>query len=310
MASVDFAAVVRRRLAGAGRSKHRAALESGLPQDAIRSVLNGHSPRLKRVEDICAALGLELYIGPPRDEAEPEAQDDADGPFAPRPLTSFSSSVELPIRRWAHCSAEGVLTAAPDAEFGRAPAPEDLSDPQAFYAREPGHSMVPAGLEAGNYCLISPNARFEKGQRVWLRDWVGQETIKWLIELTATTYELRAWQPPDPDTGRQEMVADRWPREGVVDRGVVLAVYRTEPDAKRPPFRAADWRPDRVAARWRSELWAARPVTMKQSGNDALAGARARMASLNSHVLKVIAEVATGTLPKQNGSGVEPDSPG
>ncbi|MCY3842841.1 MAG: helix-turn-helix transcriptional regulator, partial [Acidobacteria bacterium] len=74
MTTSDFAEAVRRRLAERGQSQYRAAVNSGLPQDAIRSVLNGHVPRLNRVEQICRALGLELYIGPPRD-----VQVEADG---------------------------------------------------------------------------------------------------------------------------------------------------------------------------------------------------------------------------------------
>ena len=245
MAGIDFAAMVRRRLEEKRQSKHRAALDHGLPQDAIRSVLNGHSPGLDRVEEICGALGLELYIGPVRD---------ADGALAPRPLTSFNPSVKLPVHRWAHCSPEGYLTPASGTRLDRAPAPVDLTDPHAFYARVPGFTMVPAGLEADNYCLISPCGQLKAGQRVWLRSRTGQQTIKWLIELTPTAYELRAWRPPDPPSGRQELIADRWMREAVVDRGVVVAVYRDRPSVKGKTHRAADWRPERVAARWRSEL--------------------------------------------------------
>ena len=67
----------------------------------------------------------------------------------------------------------------------------------------------------------------------------------------------------------QEMLADRWLREGVVDRGVVLAVYRAKPSVEKPPYRAADWRPDPVAARWRSELQVARLVDDAPSGGEA-----------------------------------------
>ncbi len=37
-----------------------------LPQDSIRSILKGREPGVFRMADICAALGLEFYIGPPR----------------------------------------------------------------------------------------------------------------------------------------------------------------------------------------------------------------------------------------------------
>ena len=87
-ATIDFAATVRRRLPETGQSQYRAALNSGLPQDAIRSVLDGHVPRLSRVEHICRAHGLELYIGPPRD-----LQVEADGAETSHPLTRQDSSV-------------------------------------------------------------------------------------------------------------------------------------------------------------------------------------------------------------------------
>lgn len=61
-----FPGIIRRRLVQTGQSQHRAALDHGLPQDSIRSVLDGHVPGLDRAAAICRALDLELYIGPPR----------------------------------------------------------------------------------------------------------------------------------------------------------------------------------------------------------------------------------------------------
>ena len=77
-ATIDFAAAVRRRLAERGQSQYRAAPNSGLPQDAIRSVLNGLVSRLSHVEQIWHVTGLELFIGPPRD-----VQVEADGANRP-----------------------------------------------------------------------------------------------------------------------------------------------------------------------------------------------------------------------------------
>lgn len=53
-----------------GRSPYRAAVDAGLPDDAIRHMLAGHEPGATRLAQICAAVGLEFYVGPPR-EAEP-----------------------------------------------------------------------------------------------------------------------------------------------------------------------------------------------------------------------------------------------
>ncbi|MCY3841527.1 MAG: hypothetical protein OXH09_23275, partial [Gammaproteobacteria bacterium] len=128
MATIDFAEVVRRRLAKKGESKYRAAIKSGLPQDAIRSVLNGHVPRLNRVEQICRALGLELYIGPSRD-----VQVEADGAEPSRPLTRFDPSVQLPVRVLSPPSPEVYRMKSEEADQPRS-APVDLDDPQAFYA--------------------------------------------------------------------------------------------------------------------------------------------------------------------------------
>ena len=51
------------------RSLAGTATAAGLPRDAIGNVLKGHEPKLSRTAEICAALELEFYIGPPRDDA-------------------------------------------------------------------------------------------------------------------------------------------------------------------------------------------------------------------------------------------------
>ena len=66
----DFVAVVRRALNASGLSASRAALDAGLPQRAIHNVLSGVRPSVDRAAEIANALGLEFYIGPPRDERD------------------------------------------------------------------------------------------------------------------------------------------------------------------------------------------------------------------------------------------------
>ena len=245
VATIDFAEAVRRRLAERGQSQYRAALNSGLPQDAIRWVLNGHVPRLNRVEQICRALGLELYIGPPRD-----VQVEADGAETSRPLTRFSSSVQLPVRAISPPSPEVYLAESEEQDRTR-PAPVDLDDPQAFYALFHGYSMVPSGIGPADYCLVSPCAKLEPGQRIWLRDRKGREGLRWLIRLTATTYEVATWQPPKPN-GHQDLVPERWERTDIDDRGVILAVYRGWVAASDPAHRLPDWHPGRLTGLWRA----------------------------------------------------------
>ena len=62
----SFRAIVEKQLERRGTSAIRAALGAGLTRDAIRSVLRGRSPSVDRAAEICEALDLEFYIGPPR----------------------------------------------------------------------------------------------------------------------------------------------------------------------------------------------------------------------------------------------------
>ena len=243
--TIDFAEAVRRRLAERGQSRYRAAVNSGLPQDAIRSVLNGHVPRLNRAEQICRALGLELYIGPSRD-----VQVEADSGEPSRPLTRFDPSVQLPVRVLSPPSPEAFLMKSEEQDQTR-PAPVDLDDPQAFYALFHGYSMVPTGIGSADLCLVSPCAKLEPGQRIWLRDRKGREGLRWLIRLTATTYEVAAWDRPKPN-GHQDLVPERWERKDVDDRGVILAVYRGWLAPSDPVYRLPDWDPGRLTGLWRA----------------------------------------------------------
>ena len=74
----SFRAIVEKQLTRRGTSAIRAALGAGLTRDAIRSVLRGRSPSVDRAAEICEALDLEFYIGPPRSgtaAAESTSQD-------------------------------------------------------------------------------------------------------------------------------------------------------------------------------------------------------------------------------------------
>ncbi|MYE06681.1 MAG: S24 family peptidase [Chloroflexi bacterium] len=54
----------------AGRSEVSVAKEANLPRLAIRQALNKHEPKLSRAAAIAGAVGLEVYIGPPRGKTD------------------------------------------------------------------------------------------------------------------------------------------------------------------------------------------------------------------------------------------------
>ena len=65
-ASARLVACAREALADRGLSTRAAEARAGLPTRSIQGALEGHVPSVDRAAEICDALGLELYIGPPR----------------------------------------------------------------------------------------------------------------------------------------------------------------------------------------------------------------------------------------------------
>ena len=213
--------------------------------DTIRNIRRGAVPRADTVEALCGVLGLELQIAPgliqPYDESAP----------GPRPPTEFSSERQLPVYEWTDRSGSGYLR-RPQAS-DEAPAPVDVLDEHAFYVRMPDESMVPARIWRSDYCLVSPAAQLEVDHRGWFRAVAGRETIRWVMRLPADGYDLGAWGLDEG--GHQKPIADHWRREDVVDRGVVVAVYRKKPATDEPQGPVRDWRPDALAELSRAALF-------------------------------------------------------
>lgn len=64
--TMRFREIVQQRLKEMGVSPITAARTAGLKRDSIRGILRGRAPSIDRAAEICAALGLEFYIGPAR----------------------------------------------------------------------------------------------------------------------------------------------------------------------------------------------------------------------------------------------------
>ena len=78
MRPTDIVAVVRTELQRRGLSPRRAAREVGLPDNAIRYLIEGRDIKTSRLAEITNALGLEFYVGPPRTRPMPWSESDAD----------------------------------------------------------------------------------------------------------------------------------------------------------------------------------------------------------------------------------------
>lgn len=66
IATVDIAKIFKDQLARCGRRAAEVSKEATGQKDAIKRILDGHVPSINRAEKIARALGLEFYIGPPR----------------------------------------------------------------------------------------------------------------------------------------------------------------------------------------------------------------------------------------------------
>ncbi len=116
-----FSEIVRQRLAELGLNVNQAEMlygfRTGYLRSAVRQDAKEASPTLERAEAICAALGLELYVGPPRVEAPPSAEQ---GEFLVLPMPESAgpgpASLGLP-RGWLEAKGVGepVLLCSGDA---------------------------------------------------------------------------------------------------------------------------------------------------------------------------------------------------
>lgn len=69
----DIASALRAHHEISGESYRSVARRAGVPARSLTSILQGHAPSIDRAAEICVAIGLEFYIGPPR---RPETQED------------------------------------------------------------------------------------------------------------------------------------------------------------------------------------------------------------------------------------------
>lgn len=164
MASLDFAEAVRARLDALETTPFAVETEGGLPADALRNVLRGGGkagPTLNRAAEICAALGMELYFGPPRDAA-------------PAATTEIEGEVFAAVPRYdAHLSAgPGAENRDGEPEVGAVAFRRDwltrerISPGDAMVLSVKGDSMAPT-LCDGDLVMVDRRKTMPVGRRIY-----------------------------------------------------------------------------------------------------------------------------------------------
>ena len=92
----DIARALQAHKDASGESYRSIAARAGVPTRSLTAIIEGHAPSVDRAADICGALGLEFYIGPPRtpDAAPgPLGRPEAEPAFAPAEDPDFAAVV-------------------------------------------------------------------------------------------------------------------------------------------------------------------------------------------------------------------------
>ena len=241
-------------------SERRLSMAATGSSDTLRNIRRGAHPRVDTFEALCRVLGLDVRISP---GLLPPKEDDG---VAVRPPTEFSDALQLPVYEWTRGSEERYLRRSKDGD--RAPAPVDMSDERAFYLRMPDGSMARARIDEKDYCLVSPHAQLEVDRRGWFRGPKGHETINWVMRISAAGYDLGAWCLDERDHERPTRI--HWKHDDIVDRGVVLDVYKDLPTVGKTLEPRADWRPDARAELFRAGLFSDELSTLSGALEDAV----------------------------------------
>tara|TARA_R100001369_G_scaffold87589_1_gene123254 strand:+ start:982 stop:1650 length:669 start_codon:yes stop_codon:yes gene_type:complete len=135
----------------------------GLPEDSIRSILKGgrkSGTSINRAQTICAALGLELYIGPPRETGTVYTTRIDHEDFAAIPRVDARLAAGAGAEN-DEVSLEGALAFRRDWLRER-----DISPAQACLLRVSGDSMSPT-LYDGDLVMIDERRTTIRDRRVY-----------------------------------------------------------------------------------------------------------------------------------------------
>ncbi len=184
MGPTQIAEAVREALSERGATPYRASLEAGLPGNAIRYVLEGRATKSDRLAEICDALGLELYVGPPRELRERDT-----GERPPVPVDDLEHSTRGLVRLTVNAGGDPIpddLWPALAAGRGVTPLPSNLSDPKALGIRVANQDNLPPGARslgaveieaAAGGGAVNLDEAPVKGQVWFRRDWLDRHGL-------------------------------------------------------------------------------------------------------------------------------------
>lgn len=187
--SKAFAEIVSAQLQALGKNAFAAEKEGGLPVDSIRSVIRDDEkravPRISRAKEICDLLGLELYIGPPRDTA-PVAQVVLDG-------ADFASIPRIDAALAAGAGAENHSDAVIETLAFRRDwlNKNHVSPAAARLVRVAGDSMAPTLLD-GDMVMIDTSRTSVRSGRVYAFRDHGETRVKRIELADEQTVILRS----------------------------------------------------------------------------------------------------------------------
>lgn len=138
---------------------------------------------------------------------------------------------ELPIRGFASCGvAQGWFT---EEKFSKTVLlPASFANDGAFGVYAKGDSMIPAGIESGDLCVIDSSKPVERGAAVMVRaDWfykgrnTPMATIKVLESETESSYFLKGWFPAQDGLPATSFIDER-PKSAITFIAPVVKVVK------------------------------------------------------------------------------------
>lgn len=170
-------AAIGERLSARSLSARAAALGAGLPERRVQGVLEGHTPSIDNAAEICAALGLEFYIGPPRGNPPPsEAEIEPDDLRASPPPLPVGGALD--VQPWPVPVDGPWFAPIGCAVFGaRFLRRAEIEPPHCLTVPVADDSMVPT-IPKGTFVLADKRRQELAADRLFLVRWEGRHHVR------------------------------------------------------------------------------------------------------------------------------------